>query len=91
MFSARCDHCGGDVLLSSRRILLMENTDRGVVVLFRCWAGHLGTWVTGRRGPGPGPAVPARQATVPHDALPAPERHASRLAAVAGSTRSTSG
>jgi hypothetical protein len=59
MFSAVCDRCGTEILLSSSRIRLLRNTDDGIVVVFRCWSGHLGSWTTGRGGPGVGlPAAP---------------------------------
>lgn len=48
MFSAHCAACGTEILLTTRRIVRLDNTDRGILVVFRCWRGHLGTWLTGR-------------------------------------------
>lgn len=48
MFSAHCPGCGTEVLLTTRRIVRLDNTDGGIVVVFRCWRGHLGSWLTGR-------------------------------------------
>lgn len=58
MFSAYCDHCGSEVLLGPRRIRMLRHTTAGIVVVFRCWDGHLGTWRTGRAA-APVPTAPA--------------------------------
>lgn len=48
MFSAYCQHCQAEMLLSTRRIEALGRGEDGIVVVFRCWKGHLGTWRTGR-------------------------------------------
>jgi hypothetical protein len=48
MFSVHCPGCDKTVLLTPRRILSLDNTDHGIVIAYRCWAGHEGVLVTGR-------------------------------------------
>jgi hypothetical protein len=62
MFDVHCPGCGTRVLLTTRRILALENTDTGILVTYRCWAGHEGLHVTGRA------AATGRRATAPADA-----------------------
>lgn len=55
MFDVHCSGCGTRVLLTTRRIVALENTADGIFLTYRCWAGHEGLLVTGRdrhtRGP----------------------------------------
>lgn len=78
MFSAYCDGCATEVLLSTRRIVSLRHTDGGIVVIFRCWDGHLGSWLTGRRdGTGRGAAAPVAAGRAPQPAAATPAgRHA---------------
>ncbi len=48
MFDAYCPECDARVLLTTRRILALENTDTGIYITYRCWHGHEGLLVTGR-------------------------------------------
>ncbi len=52
MFSAYCKHCGTVVLLDPANVHSIHNTSAGIVLHFRCHAGHSGTWLAGRRSPG---------------------------------------
>lgn len=52
MFSAYCKHCGTVVLLGPADVRFIHNTSSGIVVYFRCHAGHPGVWLPGRRSPG---------------------------------------
>lgn len=49
MFDVRCDGCRSLVLVTTRRILAIENDADGIVVRWVCPAGHLGATRTGRR------------------------------------------
>lgn len=49
MFDGYCTACGTRVLLTTRRIISLHNTSEGIVVYFRCWANHVGWFVTGRQ------------------------------------------
>jgi hypothetical protein len=51
MFSAYCKHCGTVVLLDPANVRSIHNISNGVVVYFRCHAGHSGVWLTPRRPP----------------------------------------
>jgi hypothetical protein len=51
MFSAYCKHCGTVVLLDPANVRSIHNTSDGVVVYFRCHAGHSGVWLSARRSP----------------------------------------
>jgi len=42
MFEEYCPAHGSRVLLSTGRIEAIHNTADGVVVVWRCWCGHLG-------------------------------------------------
>lgn len=48
MFSVHCPEAGAEILLGSRSILSMRNTQRGVVSYFRCRCGAAGVLVSGR-------------------------------------------
>jgi hypothetical protein len=48
MFSAYCKHCGTVVLLDPTCIRSAHNTSAGMVVYFRCHAGHPGVWLMSR-------------------------------------------
>lgn len=50
MFSAYCEHCRTEQLLSARRIERLHHDAGGILVVYRCWNGHRGTWRTGRAG-----------------------------------------
>jgi hypothetical protein len=66
MFSAYCKHCG-TVLLGPANVRSIHNTSSGIVLYFRCNAGHSGVWLTGRRSSsrirGASSRVAARQDT----------------------------
>ncbi len=49
MFSAYCKQCGTVVLLGPADVSSIHNTSSGIVLYFRCSAGHFGAWLTGRR------------------------------------------
>jgi hypothetical protein len=53
MFSAYCKHCGTVVLLGLGNVRSIHNTSAGIVLYFRCHAGHSGVWLTGQRLPSP--------------------------------------
>jgi hypothetical protein len=67
MFSVYCKHCGTVVLLSPANVRSIHNTSSGIVLYFRCNAGHSGIWLTGRRPAsrvrGAGGQLAARQDT----------------------------
>jgi hypothetical protein len=48
MFSAYCKHCGTAVLLDSGNVRSTHDTSDGVVVYFRCHAGHSGVRLMSR-------------------------------------------
>jgi hypothetical protein len=48
MLDVHCRGCDRRVLVTSRRILAIENHDHGIVVRWACPAGHLGATRTGR-------------------------------------------
>jgi hypothetical protein len=48
MFSAYCKHCGTVVLLDPTCIRSVHNTSAGMVVYFRCHAGHSGVRLISR-------------------------------------------
>jgi hypothetical protein len=48
MFSAYCKQCGTVVLLDSRCIRSVHTTSVGIVVYFRCYAGHSGVRLVSR-------------------------------------------
>jgi hypothetical protein len=47
MFTAWCDESKAEVLLTSRDVLGMRNTEGGVLVAYRCWCGAHGVLLTG--------------------------------------------
>jgi hypothetical protein len=49
MFSAHCPEHGAEVLLGYGNLIGVENTDKGVVVHWRCFCGTRGHTLTGRR------------------------------------------
>jgi hypothetical protein len=59
MFQVHCPAHRSQVLLTARRITVMVNTLDGVVVHWRCWCGHPGRSLMGRRLDGPSPGTPA--------------------------------
>jgi hypothetical protein len=48
MFSAYCKHCGTMVLLDLACVRSVHNTSVGIVVYFRCHAGHSGVRLISR-------------------------------------------
>ncbi len=46
MFTVHCDDLG-EVLLTAKDVLGVRNTDRGVLVAYRCWCGRNGVLLTG--------------------------------------------
>jgi hypothetical protein len=48
MFSAYCKHCRTAVLLDPARVRSVHNTSVGIVVYFRCHAGHSGVQLVSR-------------------------------------------
>jgi hypothetical protein len=48
MFSAYCKHCGTVVLLDPGCVRSMRNTAAGIVLDFRCYAGHSGVQLVRR-------------------------------------------
>jgi hypothetical protein len=49
MFSAHCPEHGAEVLLGYGNLIGVENTDKGVLVHWRCYCGTRGHTLTGRR------------------------------------------
>ncbi|HSL56582.1 MAG TPA: hypothetical protein VK866_01950 [Acidimicrobiales bacterium] len=49
MFDVHCEGCGAPVIVTTRRILAIDNTRDGIVVRWVCPAGHVGATSTGRR------------------------------------------
>jgi len=48
VFSAPCPNHGGLVLMSTRNIEALVNTDTGIELRYRCSCGYRGTWHSGR-------------------------------------------
>ena len=48
MFDVHCEGCGTAVIVTTRRILTIDNTSAGIVVRWVCRAGHVGATTTGR-------------------------------------------
>ncbi|MCC6832253.1 MAG: hypothetical protein IT200_12975 [Thermoleophilia bacterium] len=48
MLGIDCPHCGPTLVWESR-LSGFENTPAGILVRFRCYCGHEGTMLTGRR------------------------------------------
>lgn len=53
MFAHHCTGCDRSQLISVGRVDRIDNTDRGIVVAFRCWCGTQQHLVTGRGAPRP--------------------------------------
>ena len=47
MFDVYCDRCQQRVLLTTRRLLAIDNTANGIRLVWRCWRGHQGVLWTG--------------------------------------------
>ena len=47
MFDPDCTGCGEKVLLGTRRLEGMQNTDQGIVLVFRCHCGSPALLLTG--------------------------------------------
>jgi hypothetical protein len=81
MFSVYCKQCGSVLLLGPANIVAVQNTSNGIVVHFRCHAGHQGVWSVGAASDHP---APVRQRA--HAPL-----HATSPSASAGATTRPSG
>ncbi len=53
MFSVYCEQCGSVLLLGPANILAVQNSSEGIVVHFRCHAGHRGVWLASARSDRP--------------------------------------
>jgi hypothetical protein len=51
MFSAYCKHCGTVVLLDPACVRSIRNTAAGIILDFRCYAGHSGAQLVRRSVP----------------------------------------
>jgi hypothetical protein len=49
MFSVYCEQCGSVLLLGPANIVAVQNSSEGILVHFRCHAGHRGVWLAGAR------------------------------------------
>ena len=63
MFSVYCEQCGSVLLLGPANIVAVQNTSDGIVVRFRCYAGHSGVWSVGANSTSP--ALARRRAHAP--------------------------
>ena len=61
MFSVYCTHCGSALLLGPANIVTVQNTSEGIVVHFKCYAGHRGVWLAGARFNSPALASSGRE------------------------------
>jgi len=48
MFSVRCEGHGAEVLLTDQHIEAVTHGEDGIVVNWKCYCGHRGSFVTGR-------------------------------------------
>jgi hypothetical protein len=62
-----CKQCGSVLLLGPANIVAVQNTSDGIVVRFRCHAGHSGVWSVGATSDRP--AAARRRAHAPLAAI----------------------